>query len=92
MIAFGVAGHAKFGLTYEGGLSHAMAGLGVPFVVMMGGLLSFKKFDFGYDIHSYIEYPDPESPCGRQYDCEHCVRANEYMTVDMVLDHLKKIM
>lgn len=64
----------------EGGLHHAAAAVGTPAVVLFGG---FNSPEFtGYDTHCNL-HPGG-TPCGQRLPCEHCRRAWEAITPDLV--------
>ena len=86
-IAFGVISKAKLFVTYEGGLMHAMGGFNVPGVILYGGLTSVDAMK--YERNTNIVYEHPETPCGRQFDCDHCKIANSWMTVKKVYDTIE---
>lgn len=73
---------ARFGITFDGFMQHAMAGFKVPCVVICGGLVSEKSF--GYPTNIYHEHIHYLTPCGSTYHCHHCVEANKSITVDDV--------
>lgn len=87
-IAFGVMSKAKLFVTYEGGLMHAMGGFGVPGVVLYGGLTGVNSMT--YEKNTNIVYEHPETPCGRQFECDHCKIANSWMTVEKVFNAVKE--
>jgi hypothetical protein len=68
--ACGILAGAALLVTTEGGLAHAAAALGVPAVVLWGGMISARAL--GYPEHVNVVDPSPESPCGRLRECLHC--------------------
>ena len=87
-IAFGVISKAKLFVTYEGGLMHAMGGFDVPGVVLYGGLTDVNAMT--YKRNTNIVFEHPETPCGRQFECDHCKIANSWMTVERVFNAVKE--
>jgi len=86
-VAFGVISKAKLFVSYEGGLMHAMGGFKVPGVILYGGLTDINSMK--YDNNTEIVYDHPETPCGRQFECDHCKIANSWMTVKRVYDTIE---
>ena len=75
----------------EGGLHHAAAALGMPAVVIFGGMTS--PANTGYDGH--VNLFDPaggESPCGQRVACAHCRAAMAAIRPDVVAYHLQHIL
>lgn len=68
----------------EGGYHHAAAAANTPAVVLWGGLTT-PEF-LGYEGQRNIFHDDPESPCGRYRNCDHCRRCMERITVDEVFE------
>lgn len=66
----------------EGGLHHGAAAVGIPAVVIFGGFISPETT--GYDTHSNLFTGG--TACGMRVPCEHCRRALDAITVDMVVD------
>jgi len=81
---------AKFGVTFDGFIQHALAGFQVPCVVICGGLVSEKSF--GYPNNIYHEYEHPLTPCGSTFDCNHCQEALQSITVDDVLESCLRLL
>ena len=74
---------AKLYIGPEGGLHHAAAALGIPAIVIFGGMTS--PANTGYDNHVNLFSPDG-SPCGWRIPCDHCKSAMDAITVEMVAD------
>ena len=75
----------------EGGLHHAAAALGMPAVVIFGGMTS--PANTGYDGH--VNLFDPaggESPCGQRVACAHCRAAMAAIRPDLVAHHLEHLL
>ena len=78
---------ARLLITTDGALHHAAAALGVPSVVLWGGMASPKNL--GYDAHTNIWHGD--EPCGtHSASCDHCKRAMSKITVEQVLEECKR--
>ena len=73
----------------EGGLHHAAAALGVPAVVIFGGMTS--PFNTGYDGHVNLYVRGRGSPCGMRVRCTHCDRAMAAITPEAVARHLRAL-
>lgn len=71
----------------DGGLHHAAAALGKRAVVVWGGLVTPKIL--GYDTH--INLHSGTSSCGNTKPCEHCRKALDSITVDMVVDAINEL-
>lgn len=72
---------AKLLVTTDGALHHAAAALGIPAVVIWGGVAS--PVNLGYKTHKNIWHG--AEPCGtHSRDCEHCRRALDAVTVEEV--------
>jgi hypothetical protein len=89
-VSFAMLRNAKFGVGYIGMFIHALGGMGIPCVVLQGGIANTTIGE--YPGHINIEYDHPESPCGNTYDCSHCADANEWMTVDMIFNACRKLL
>ena len=50
---------ARAAVLHEGGLHHAAAALGMPAVVLFGGMISPRNT--GYDVHVNLAIDDPEA-------------------------------
>ena len=81
---------AKLGLTYDGFVTHVLSGFNIPVVNIQGGFVDEKTMSYDGNINLY--YDHFESPCGNTFPCKHCDEANEYITVDMVIDACKKLL
>lgn len=73
----------------DGGMHHAAAALGLPAVVVWGGLVGPEVL--GYDTHTNLRGKGVRS-CGNHKPCEHCRDAMNKVTVDMVIDAIHKEM
>ena len=78
------------GLTYDGFVTHVLSGFNIPVVNIQGGFVDEKTMSYDGNINLY--YDHFESPCGNTFPCKHCDEANEYITVDMVIDACKKLL
>lgn len=78
--ALGYIRKASLVVTTDGGLHHAAAALGVPAVVLWGGLAPHTVL--GYDFHTNICKTD--RVCGSFHACAHCHDAMNAITVDEV--------
>jgi hypothetical protein len=79
-----VAG-AKLVVTTDGMLHHAAAALGVPAIVLWGGVVSPKIL--GYPTH--INIWNGAKSCGTfAHVCQHCREAMQSITLDQVRKHL----
>jgi hypothetical protein len=78
---------AKMYLGPEGGLHHAAAALGIPGVVIFGGLTHPRTT--GYDIH--INLHSYDAGCGHMFDCEHCRRAMDAISVEEVIEACRAV-
>lgn len=77
---------AKLLITTDGALHHAAAALGVPAVVIWGGVASPKNL--GYDTH--INLYHGAEPCGtHSTECPHCKAALERVTVEEVVSAIE---
>lgn len=72
----------------EGGLHHAAAALGIPAIVIFGGMTS--PANTGYGAHVNLFDADG-SPCGQRLPCGHCDRAMAAISPDIVAYHLERI-
>jgi hypothetical protein len=81
---------ARAAVLPEGGLHHAAAALGIPAVVIFGGMTS--PANTGYDNHINIFDDGMGSPCGMRVRCEHCARAMASITPDSVAVYLETLL
>lgn len=81
---------AKFGLSYDGLMVHVLSGFNIPVVNIMGGLVSPDVMSYPNNINLYYEHH--MTPCGSTFDCAHCYQANQYITVDKVLEACQKFL
>jgi ADP-heptose:LPS heptosyltransferase len=77
---------ASFFLGTDGGLHHAAAALGKKAVVIWGGYTHPRNL--GYDSH--INLHSGVEPCGNLAPCDHCKKAMDRITVDMVVNAVTK--
>jgi ADP-heptose:LPS heptosyltransferase len=70
----------------DGALHHAAAALGKPAVVVWGGLAS--PVNLGYSTH--VNLHAGSKPCGSKFPCLHCQYELEKITVEMVIEAIKK--
>lgn len=70
----------------DGGLHHAAAALGIPAVVVWGGLVSPKIL--GYDFHTNLH--SGTGSCGSKKSCNHCRKALEWVTAEMVVEAIER--
>lgn len=81
--ALNVLAGARLLITTDGALHHAAAALGIPAIVLWGGVASPKNL--GYDAHINLWHGD--KPCGSHSKaCEHCSKAMNKITVEEVLE------
>jgi hypothetical protein len=80
--------NAALVVTTDGALHHAAAAMGVPAVVIWGGLISPQIL--GYDSH--INLCKAEDFCGSLKHCEHCRKALDSVTPDEVKKVLKRLL
>ncbi len=72
----------------DGGLHHAAAALGIPAIVIWGGISS--PVNLGYDSHiNLFESMEGESPCGQWVPCKHCKAAMAAIKPDAVIAQLR---
>ena len=78
-------------VTTDGGLHHAAAALGIPAVVIFGGISS--PANLGYDAHiNLFQNMGGQSPCGQWVECEHCREAMARIRPDIVADRLEAML
>jgi hypothetical protein len=78
---------AAFFLGTDGGLHHAAAALGKKAVVVWGGYTHPRNL--GYDTH--INLHSGVEPCGNLAPCDHCKKAMDRITVDMVVNSIGRL-
>ncbi len=88
--ACAVLAGARAAVLPEGGLHHAAAALGVPAVVIFGGMTS--PANTGYPGHVNLFEPAGASPCGQRVACDHCGRAMAAIAPESVVEHLERIL
>lgn len=86
--ALSVLSGARMVVTTDGALHHAAAAMGVPAVVIWGGVAS--PVNLGYDSH--VNLWSGAVPCGTyRGPCNHCKQALEKITVKMVKDAISAV-
>lgn len=85
--ACGLLSHADFFVGTDGGLHHAAAALGKRAVVVWGGLV--PPSILGYDSH--VNLCRASRWCGSIAPCLHCRQAMQKITVDMVIDAIRRL-
>lgn len=86
--ALSVLSGARLLLTTDGALHHAAAALGVPAVVIWGGVAS--PVNLGYESH--INLWSGSVPCGtHRFFCSHCREALEAISVEQVKEALSAV-
>lgn len=78
---------AAFFLGTDGGLHHAAAALNKKAVVVWGGYTHPRNL--GYDSH--INLHSGVEPCGNLAPCDHCKKAMDRITVDMVVNAIGRL-
>ena len=73
----------------EGGLHHAAAALGIPAVVIFGGMTS--PANTGYDAHVNLAFEGAADPCGSRELCRHCDQAMRGITPEFVAEQVQHI-
>ena len=86
--ALAVISLAKSLVVPEGGMHHGAAVFQTPSVVIFGGLISPEIT--GYDFHTNL-YTGGE-PCGSRYECDHCRKSMNKITVEQVSKSLREIL
>lgn len=79
--------NASLLVTTDGALHHAAAALGIPSIVLWGGLISPEILGYGMaqgTVSKDLWHGD--EPCGSRSECEHCKRAMRRISVDEVWD------
>ncbi len=76
---------ARLVITTDGAVHHAAAALGVPAIVLWGGVVSPRVL--GYPTH--INVWNGATPCGTfGHECDHCKEAMRSIALDQVTRHL----
>ena len=88
-LAAAVLARARAAVLPEGGLHHAAAALGIPAVVLFGGVISPEVT--GYETHINLHDTGKGSPCGMWMPCGHCKQIWAGLQPETVLDALHKI-
>ena len=86
--AFALLAKAKLFVGTDGALHHAAAALGIPAVVVWGGLTSPRNL--GYDTHTNLW--SGTKPCGSHESCPHCASALASITPTMVVEAIKAML
>jgi len=86
--ALAVMSLAKTVLCPEGGMHHGAAVFQKPAVVIYGGLISPEIT--GYDFQTNL-FTGGE-PCGARYECDHCRKSMDKITVEQVSSELRTIL
>ena len=73
----------------EGGMHHAAAALNKKAVVIFGGFIDPSIT--GYNFHKNIYIKNLNSPCGSKYQCEHCKKCMDLITVDMIIKKINEL-
>lgn len=81
----GLLSHAMLFVGTDGGLHHAAAALGIPAVVVWGGLAS--PLNLGYDSH--VNLHAGSKPCGSFGPCAHCRRELDKISVESVIEAIQ---
>ena len=77
---------AKLFIGTDGALHHAAAALGIPAIVLWGGVAS--PINLGYESHTNIWHGD--EPCGTHSSkCQHCIDAMAKISVEEVYETCK---
>ena len=78
---------AKLFIGSDGALHHAAAALGIPAIVLWGGMAS--PVNLGYDFHTNIWHGD--EPCGTHSSkCQHCIDALAKISIEEVHEASKR--
>jgi len=79
--ACGLLYHCSLFVGTDGGMHHAAAAFGKKAVVIWGGYTHPRNlgYDFHTNLHAGVE------PCGNTKPCDHCKRAMDKITVEMVV-------
>jgi len=85
--AFGLLSQCSYFTGTDGALHHAAAALAKRAVVVWGGLVSPKIL--GYSTH--INLHSGTHSCGSQAACDHCKQAMRWVTVDNVIDSIRRL-
>jgi ADP-heptose:LPS heptosyltransferase len=81
--------HARAAVLPEGGLHHAAAALGVPAVVLFGGLTPVELTGYPMHINIGASFGDE---CGMRTLCEHCKAWMESIKPEKVFSELERIL
>lgn len=83
--ALAILERAKLLITTDGALHHAAAALGVPSIVLWGGVASPKVLGYPTQVNIW----NGADSCGTfAHKCEHCKQAMASITVDQVRKHI----
>ncbi len=81
---------SKFGITYDGFVTHVLSGYNIPVVNIQGGFVNPTVMNYEGNINLY--YKHFQTPCGSTFPCRHCDQANDYITINMVIEACKKLL
>ena len=73
-------------VTTEGGLHHLAAALNQRCFVIYGGVISPENTGYRDRNQTYYTYDNPNTPCGSQVDCQHCLKAMHSIKPSAVAD------
>lgn len=73
---------SKLGVTFDGLYVHVLAGMDIPCVNIMGGLIHPDVMSYEGNVDLYYKHSD--TPCGKKVLCNHCIEGNKSITVDDV--------
>lgn len=88
--AFAILSLADHYVGSEGGMHHAAAALHKKSVVVFGGVSSPNSTGYNFHTNLYVEHP--ESPCGRNYECDHCKECMEKIEVQDVTEAIDNLL
>jgi hypothetical protein len=87
----GLLSHANLFVGTDGGLHHAAAAIGIPAVVVWGGLAS--PLTLGYEAH--VNLHAGSKPCGSWKPCNHCktelAKISETMVIDAIESQIRPL-
>ena len=74
----------------HGGMSIAAGALDKKAVVIFGGWSDPKNL--GYDFHTNLFIENKKSPWGSKYECQHCKKCMNLITIEMVINEINKLL
>ena len=74
----------------HGGMAISAAALDKKAVVIFGGWCDPKNL--GYNIHTNLFIKNKKSPCGSKYECKHCKKCMDLITIEMVIKEINKLL